>query len=93
MEAIMEGREKEEELCDGCGIQRKDGLYSKTHCEYCMNANLNKKLKQAKKKKATQEKEAMKVWTDEQWSAWAAKQDPDIAVWSQEEYEAWKNRG
>ena len=89
MEDWKEQTKREEELCDGCGVQYKDGLYSKTHCEYCMNAILEKKLKQAKKTKLKKEKEAMKGWTDEQWNAWAATQVPDIAVWTEEEHQEW----
>ena len=82
--SFKEQEEREEAMCDGCGIHPKDGLYSYTHCEHCMNRVTEKKMKQAKKKR---EKKEMAVWTDEQWDAWAATQVPDIAVWSEEEYE------
>ena len=89
---FREQSERREKMCDGCGIHPKDGLYSYTHCEHCMNQLTEKKMKQAKKARLRKEKEAMKTWTDEQWDAWAATQVPDIAVWSEEEYQAHKEK-
>lgn len=70
---------KSTKVCVGCKVNLRDGLYSNTHCEYCMNAEMERKMAASKKQK-------MKNWTEQEWDLWALKEVEDVAVWSEEEY-------